>query len=114
MGRFVSREELSVIAKQLRSEGKRIVFTNGCFDILHRGHVDYLIRAKALGDVLVVGLNTDNSVSRIKGPSRPIVNEDDRSFIIASLAAVDYTTLFDEETPWELIRAIVPHVLVKG
>ncbi|HVN47994.1 MAG TPA: D-glycero-beta-D-manno-heptose 1-phosphate adenylyltransferase [Bacteroidota bacterium] len=102
------------IRKQLRREGKRVVFTNGCFDILHRGHVDYLSKARAKGDALIVGMNTDASVQRLKGPTRPIVEEQDRAFVLAALSVVDYVCLFDEDTPLELIKALVPDVLVKG
>lgn len=92
----------------------RIVFTNGCFDILHVGHTRYLRDARALGDVLVVGINADASVKRLKGPERPIQNEDDRAEILASLASVDFVVRFDEDTPLALIEAIAPDVLVKG
>ncbi len=92
----------------------RLVFTNGCFDILHIGHARYLKDARALGDILVVGVNTDASVKRLKGPERPIQNENDRAELIASLGAVDYAVLFGEETPLELIEKIAPDVLVKG
>jgi rfaE bifunctional protein nucleotidyltransferase chain/domain len=97
-----------------RVTGKKIVFTNGCFDILHRGHLDLLARAAALGDILVVGLNTDASVHRLKGPDRPITKEDDRAFQMASLLSTDAVCLFDEATPEELIKLIRPYVLVKG
>jgi rfaE bifunctional protein nucleotidyltransferase chain/domain len=90
------------------------VFTNGCFDILHRGHVAYLHAARALGDRLVVGVNSDASVRRLKGAGRPILNQEDRAFILAGLASVDAVTLFDEDTPAELIAALVPDILVKG
>lgn len=93
---------------------QRVVFTNGCFDILHRGHVEYLYAARELGDALVVGLNSDASVRRLKGPTRPINPEQDRAIVLAGLAAVDAVTIFSEDTPRELIRAIVPGVLVKG
>lgn len=114
MGRVVSRQELASLCAEARENGRTVVFTNGCFDILHHGHVDYMARAAELGDILVVGLNTDDSVRRLKGPSRPVVAEDDRAAVLAALAAVDYVCLFDEDTPFELIAAIVPHVLVKG
>lgn len=114
MGEVLSREALAAVCNRVKKAGKRVVFTNGCFDILHRGHVDYLTKAKALGDLLVVGVNGDDSVRRLKGPNRPIVNQDDRAAVLAALAAVDYVSLFDEDTPFELIRAIVPDVLVKG
>ncbi|MBI3110033.1 MAG: D-glycero-beta-D-manno-heptose 1-phosphate adenylyltransferase [Ignavibacteriales bacterium] len=114
MGEVLSREALAAVCTRVKKAGKRVVFTNGCFDILHRGHVDYLTKAKALGDLLVVGVNGDDSVRRLKGPNRPVVNQDDRAAVLAALAAVDYVSLFDEDTPFELIRAIVPDVLVKG
>jgi len=93
---------------------KKIVFTNGCFDILHHGHLDLIARAAGFGDVLVMGLNTDNSVQRLKGPERPVTNEKDRAFQVASLLCIDAVCLFDEETPDLLIRTIRPDVLVKG
>jgi D-beta-D-heptose 7-phosphate kinase/D-beta-D-heptose 1-phosphate adenosyltransferase len=114
MGEVLSRNDLAQVRRRLKAEGKRVVFTNGCFDILHRGHVDYLTKAKAQGDVLIVGLNTDSSVQRLKGPDRPVVEEGDRAVVLAALSVVDYVCLFDEDTPYELIRALVPDVLVKG
>jgi D-beta-D-heptose 7-phosphate kinase/D-beta-D-heptose 1-phosphate adenosyltransferase len=114
MGSVLSRDDLVSVRRRLKTAGKRVVFTNGCFDILHRGHIDYLQKAKSLGDVLVVGINTDASVRRLKGNGRPIVEEEDRAAVIAALAAVDYVCLFDEDTPYELIRAVVPDILVKG
>jgi D-beta-D-heptose 7-phosphate kinase/D-beta-D-heptose 1-phosphate adenosyltransferase len=95
-------------------EGKSVVFTNGCFDILHAGHVDYLAKAKECGDVLILGLNSDKSVRSIKGEKRPIVPEAERAFILSNLKSVDYVALFDEDTPFEIISAIIPDVLVKG
>ena len=107
--------ELARRLAALRSEGKRVVFTNGCFDVLHPGHVDLLARARAEGDVLVVGLNSDASVRRQnKGPERPVNSEAVRAFMLAHLAAVDYVVIFSEDTPFELIRALEPDVLVKG
>lgn len=97
-----------------RASGKKIVFTNGCFDILHHGHLDLLARAADLGNVLILGLNTDDSVKRLKGPERPVTNEQDRAFQVASLLCVDAVCLFDEDTPEEMIKAIKPDVLVKG
>lgn len=114
MGEVLSREALIAVRARLKQTGKKVVFTNGCFDILHRGHVEYLTRAKALGDVLVVGVNKDESVRRLKGPTRPVVDQDDRAAVLAALAAVDYVSLFEEDTPLELIRAVIPDVLVKG
>jgi D-beta-D-heptose 7-phosphate kinase/D-beta-D-heptose 1-phosphate adenosyltransferase len=111
---ILSREELAAVSRDLHAEGKRIVFTNGVFDILHAGHVTYLEASKRLGDVLVVGLNSDVSVRNLKGPLRPIVPEQDRAILLAALRSVDYVTLFGEETPYELIRIIRPDVLVKG
>jgi rfaE bifunctional protein nucleotidyltransferase chain/domain len=101
--------------KRALHKGRRIVFTNGCFDILHPGHVDLLARARALGDVLVLGLNSDESVRRLgKGADRPVNPQADRAFVLAGLACVDYVIIFHEETPLELIRAVRPQVLVKG
>jgi len=114
MNRNLSREELVAIRKELKANGRKVVFTNGCFDIMHSGHVDYLTKAKMMGDVLFVGINSDSSIKRIKGDKRPILDENERAFIVASLKAVDYVSLFDEDTPKELIEAIVPDVLVKG
>lgn len=93
---------------------QKVVFTNGCFDVLHLGHITYLAEARNLGDLLVVGLNTDNSVRRLKGPQRPINNEEARSTVLAALTCVDYVILFDEDTPKELIETVQPNVLVKG
>ncbi len=97
-----------------REQGKKVVFTNGCFDILHRGHATYLRAARDLGDLLVVGVNTDASVKRLKGESRPINNEDDRAYLLESLACVDYVIKFGEDTPHELLSHIRPDILVKG
>jgi D-beta-D-heptose 7-phosphate kinase/D-beta-D-heptose 1-phosphate adenosyltransferase len=94
--------------------GKKVVFTNGVFDILHRGHAEYLRRSKELGDILIVGINSDLSVKRLKGDSRPINTEDDRAYLIDSLKAVDITIIFDEDTPYELIKKVKPACLVKG
>lgn len=110
--KIVGREELA--ARLARPRSERVVFTNGCFDVLHRGHVEYLESARRLGDLLVVGLNTDDSVRRLKGPSRPVNPEDDRAYVLAGLAAVDYVTFFAEDTPRDLIVALLPDVLVKG
>lgn len=97
-----------------RNVARKVVFTNGCFDILHRGHVTYLRKARSLGDLLVIGLNTDASVKRLKGESRPINQEDDRAFILESLACVDYVVKFEEDTPHELLSKVQPDILVKG
>ncbi len=114
MGQVVQLDVLRSIRDRLRAEKRRVVFTNGCFDILHRGHLEYLISAKALGDVLIVGMNSDSSTRRIKGEARPIVPQEDRAFLLAHLSPVDYVVLFDEDTPLTLITALVPDVLVKG
>ncbi len=107
-------EEITLLSQELKNRGNKIVFTNGCFDIFHVGHVKYLEEAKSYGDVLIVGLNSDASVRRIKGENRPINIEDDRAYILASLKAVDYVVKFYEDTPYELIKAVQPHILVKG
>jgi rfaE bifunctional protein nucleotidyltransferase chain/domain len=99
---------------RLVKEGKHLVFTNGCFDILHRGHAEYLAFARAQGDALCVGLNSDSSVRRSKGPSRPVNPEVDRAFVLASLRAVDFVVIFDEDEPKDLIARILPQILVKG
>jgi rfaE bifunctional protein nucleotidyltransferase chain/domain len=110
--RIFDRHELLQRFAPPRTE--TVVFTNGCFDILHRGHVAYLTQARALGDRLIVGLNTDASVRRLKGAGRPVVAQDDRAYVMAALACVDAVTLFDEDTPAQLISALLPDVLVKG
>ncbi len=110
--RFLSRETLS--ARFGRPRDRRVVFTNGCFDILHPGHVEHLARARAFGDVLVVGLNSDASVRRLKSAGRPLMSEADRAVMLAALRSVDAVTLFDEDTPLELISTLLPDVLVKG
>lgn len=110
--KILSRDEL--LRRHARPRSESVVFTNGCFDILHRGHVAYLTQARSLGDRLIIGLNTDASVRRLKGPGRPVVTEDDRAYVIAALACVDVVTLFDEDTPAQLIAALLPDVLVKG
>lgn len=113
MDKIMGRRELCGELEGLRRQGRRIVFTNGCFDIIHVGHVRYLNEARSLGDVLVIGLNADSSVARLK-PDRPIVGEADRAEVLAALEAVDFVTLFDEDTPYELISLLRPDVLVKG
>ena len=107
-------EEIELLSEELKKRGKKVVFTNGCFDILHVGHVKYLEEAKSYGDVLILGLNSDASVSRLKGPTRPVNTENDRAYILASLEAVDYVVKFYDDTPYELIKAVQPHILVKG
>jgi rfaE bifunctional protein nucleotidyltransferase chain/domain len=110
--RVLSRADACLLFGRPRND--TVVFTNGCFDILHRGHVEYLHLARSLGDRLIVGLNTDGSVRRLKGAGRPIVGQDDRAYVLAGLAAIDAVTLFDEDTPAALIEALLPDVLVKG
>jgi rfaE bifunctional protein nucleotidyltransferase chain/domain len=110
--RIVSREEL--VRRHARPRSERIVFTNGCFDILHRGHVEYLEFARSLGDLLVVGLNSDASVRRLKGSGRPLNPQDDRALVLAALAAVDLVVPFEDDTPRELVGALLPDILVKG
>ncbi len=114
MGKVAGLGELRTIRAGLRREGKKVVFTNGVFDLIHRGHVEYLTKAKALGDILIVGVNDDASVRRIKGSKRPLVEEADRAFVVANLSPVDYAILFSDDTPLEIITALVPDVLVKG
>lgn len=114
MKAFYTLAELREIRAGLRDEGKKVVFTNGCFDILHAGHVDYLTKAKAAGDVLIVGLNSDNSVRTIKGNKRPIVPAEERAFILSGLKAVDYVVFFEEPTPFEIISHLIPDILIKG
>lgn len=114
MGVIVSREALLALRAKWRREGKTVVFTNGCYDVLHPGHIRLLERARSLGDVLVLALNTDASVRRLKGPTRPLIGEQERAELAAALAAVDVVTFFDEDTPTELIAAVLPDVLVKG
>lgn len=112
--KILDSKGLIAVLKNLKMKGKKIVFTNGCFDLLHKGHIDYLSKARELGDVLILGLNTDNSIKRIKGETRPIQDEDSRAFILASLVCVDYVVMFEEDTPYYLINTIKPDVLVKG
>ncbi len=114
MKTLLSLDEFLEIRKKIKEENKILVFTNGVFDIIHRGHVDYLNRAKALGDYLVVALNSDLSVKRLKGEERPINKLEDRAFVLANLKAVDFVISFEEDTPFEVIAAIIPDVLVKG
>lgn len=112
--KVLDSKSLTTALHHYRLRGKKIVFTNGCFDLLHVGHIRYLEQAAALGDVLIVGINSDESVKKLKGPTRPIQNENDRAEILASLRAVNHTVIFTEETPYNLISDISPHVLVKG
>lgn len=114
MGLIYSRPELVALRADWKRDGKTVVFTNGCYDILHPGHIRLLERARSLGDVLILALNTDASVQRLKGPTRPMIAQDDRAELACALEAVDAVTFFDEATPRELIGAVLPDVLVKG
>lgn len=114
MEKVLDLQELIATREALRREGRTVVFTNGCFDLIHLGHVRYLTQARSLGDALVVALNSDRSVRALKGEGRPILNEQERAEVIAALQAVDYVIIFDEETPRELIATLLPDVLVKG
>lgn len=113
MGHFLNQQEVKNRIEEIR-KGKKVVFTNGCFDILHVGHVKYLQEAKAQGDILVVGLNSDLSVRKLKGESRPIQTEEDRGTVLSALACVDFVTVFTEDNPGKLIQLLKPDVLVKG
>ena len=112
--KLLSREALETKLAEWRSAGETIVFTNGCFDILHRGHVEYLAQAADLGDKLIIGLNTDASVKRLKGESRPVNDEKSRALLLSALQFVDVVVFFDEDTPYELIKQVLPDILVKG
>jgi len=114
MSSFYTREELIAVRQQWKRSGRTVVFTNGCYDLLHPGHIRLLEQARSLGDVLILALNSDNSVERMKGPTRPLMNQTDRAGLACALAAVDAVTLFEEDTPRELIAAILPDILVKG
>lgn len=114
MGRVVSQDELILHVERARRNRRRVVFTNGCFDLLHPGHIRCLEQARALGDLLIVAINSDASVRRMKGPGRPIVSETERAEVLAALAAVDYVTVFGEDTPQQIIARVLPDVLVKG
>ena len=108
------KKDLVLRKELLKLNAKKIVFTNGCFDLLHAGHISYLETAKNFGDILILGLNSDRSVTSLKGKGRPINLQDDRAYILAALEVVDYVVIFDEDTPYELIKSIEPHILVKG
>jgi D-beta-D-heptose 7-phosphate kinase/D-beta-D-heptose 1-phosphate adenosyltransferase len=114
MGKVLALPKLSALRRSFRRQGKKVVFTNGTFDIIHRGHVEYLQAAKKLGDVLIIGLNTDTSIRRIKGKGRPINKNADRAAVLSALGCVDYVCLFGDDTPYRLIETLVPDVLVKG
>jgi len=114
LGTIFNRSDLVDAVEKWRAEEKVVVFTNGCFDIIHRGHVDYLAKAKSMGDILVLGLNSDQSVKKLKGTGRPFVSEKDRAFILSQLIPVDAVSVFGEETPLNLIKLVMPDILVKG
>ncbi len=114
MAKILSLDDLVTEREQLRQARQRVVLTNGCFDLLHPGHVRYLQQARALGDALIVALNSDRSVRQLKGPSRPILDENERAEVMAALACVDYVTIFDDPTPQRVIAWLLPDVLVKG
>ena len=114
MGLHYSRQELLTARAGWKRDGKTVVFTNGCYDILHPGHIRLLESARSLGDILILALNTDAGVQRLKGPTRPLIAENDRAELAAALAAVDAVTFFDEDTPRELIAAVLPDILIKG
>jgi rfaE bifunctional protein nucleotidyltransferase chain/domain len=114
MGKIVNLDQLIRIRKRAKRDHRKVVFTNGCFDILHRGHIECLKKAKRLGDLLIVGLNSDSSVKKLKGKGRPVMPQEDRAEILASLEMVDYVCIFEEETPQKMICALIPDVLVKG
>lgn len=109
-----TREELVEIRKRVAERSKTVVFTNGCFDLLHRGHVEYLEKASEFGDLLFVGLNDDKSVTRLKGKGRPLINQEDRALILASLESINFVSIFHEDTPYQLIKSVQPDILVKG
>jgi len=114
VGEIYSREQLIRVREEWRRDGRKVVFTNGCYDILHPGHIRLLESARSLGDILILALNTDASVQRLKGPTRPLISENERAELAASLAAVDAVTFFDEDTPRELIALVLPDILIKG
>jgi len=114
MAEFYTRAELVRVRADWRRDGKTVVFTNGCYDILHPGHIRLLEKARSLGDVLILALNTDASVARLKGPSRPLIRQDERARMALALEAVDAVTFFDEDTPRELIAEVLPDILIKG
>jgi rfaE bifunctional protein nucleotidyltransferase chain/domain len=114
LGKIYNKKELKEAVEKWRSAEKVIVFTNGCFDILHRGHVEYITNAKKLGDILVLGLNSDNSLKKLKGTGRPYVSQNDRAYILSQLIAVDAVSIYEEETPLNLLKLVKPDVLVKG
>jgi rfaE bifunctional protein nucleotidyltransferase chain/domain len=114
LGKIVNKDELITLLSEWHNTNRKIVFTNGCFDLIHRGHVEYLNHAKSYGDLLLVGINSDESVRRIKGKNRPFINEKDRAYILTNLVSVDYVFVFNEDTPYDLIKLVEPDILVKG
>ena len=112
--KIVSQNQITKIVKKLKKSGKKIVFTNGCFDILHIGHTRLLNKAKSFGDILIVGLNSDSSVKKIKGEHRPVISENERAEVLAAVSSVDFIVKFSQPTPYQLIKKIMPDVLVKG
>jgi len=114
MGKVFSLSELIEVRLRWKANRKKVVFTNGVFDILHRGHVEYLAAAKSMGDELIVGINSDASVKKIKGPRRPVVDQNDRAYLVSQLVPVDAVCIFEQETPYDTISALIPDVLVKG
>ena len=114
MGKLIKEAELDSLIKELRNENKKIVFTNGCFDILHVGHVKYLQKSAEFGDILIIGLNSDSSVKKLKGENRPINNEIDRAYVLCALEAVDYVVIFEENSPIDLLNKIKPDIYAKG
>jgi len=114
MSSAASLSKIKSIRSKLKADGKKVVFTNGVFDLIHAGHIDYLTKARKLGDILIVGLNSDESVRRIKGDRRPILMQEERAFILSNLKPVDYVVFFEEDTPAKLISEIIPDILVKG
>src|SRR4030095_1175149 len=110
---FYDYNEIGKIVKELKSKWKKVVFTNGVFDIIHRGHVEYLTESKSLGDILIVGLNSDSSVKMIKGDNRPIVSQENRAYVLANLKPVDFVVIFNEDNPLNLIKKVLPDILVK-
>ena len=114
MGKVLNKNELASVVEEIKKQNKKIVFTNGCFDILHIGHVRYLKESARFGDILMIGLNSDNSVQRLKGPTRPINNENDRAELLCELNFVDYVVIFDEQTPENLLNEIKPSIYTKG
>jgi len=114
MNNVLTKEQMKALRNKFKDENKKVVFTNGVFDLVHAGHVDYLTKAKALGDILIVGLNSDSSVKRIKGEKRPLINQTERALLLSNLKPVDFVVIFWEDTPFELINELIPDVLVKG